>query len=206
MGAVEEGIQALSRAVTQRVRENVDQVLADAHARANEVREQARQQADAEHNRILHQATREAERIRSQAVASAQLEGRTRALDRREKLLNDVFEAAHKRMPAIQQWTDYRSIVYHLASEAIAQLKSEHCLIRADARTLEILSQGVLDELARDSETGLELGPALDGATGVLVETPDGHRQYDNTLAARLERLQGELRFPVYRLLMGESL
>jgi len=206
MRSVEESIQALSRAVTQRVRVDADQVLADAQARANDVREQSRQQAEAERKRILDRATQEAERIRSQAVASAQLKGRTRMLERREKLLNDVFEAARQRLPALQQWTDYDRIVYHLASEAVAQLRAKRCVIRADQRTLEVLAQGVLDELTESLDTKVEMAKALEGTTGVLVETPDGHRQYDNTLVARLKRLQDELRFPVFRLLMGESL
>jgi vacuolar-type H+-ATPase subunit E/Vma4 len=52
----------------------------------------------------------------------------------------------------------------------------------------------------------VQLGTSLTEGTGVIVETAEGHRQYDNTLEARLSRLQEELRSPVYRLLLGESL
>lgn len=206
MRSVEESIQALSRAVTQRVRADADQVLADAKARANDVREQGQQQAEAERKHILDRATQEAERIRSQAVASAQLKARTRMLERREKLLDDVLDAARQRLPAVQQWTDYDRIVFELAREAVAQLRAERCLIRADQRALEILAGGALAELATTSGRQLGLGEALEGTTGMIAETPDKHRRYDNTLVARLERMRDELRFPVFRLLMGESL
>jgi V/A-type H+-transporting ATPase subunit E len=206
MSSVDESLSALSRAVTQRVRADADQVLADAQARADDVREQARRQAEAEREKILGDAAGEAERIRSQAAASARLKGRTRVLERREKLLDEVFEAARQRLPSIQEWTNYDRIVYLLASEAIAQLRVERCHIRADDRTLDVLSCGVLEELKEGSKVQMQVGEALKGAIGVLAETPDGHRQYDNTLAARLERLEDELRFPVYRLLTGESL
>jgi vacuolar-type H+-ATPase subunit E/Vma4 len=178
----------------------------DAKARADETREQAKQKAEAERKQTLDEAAREVARIRGQAVASAQLKARRLTLERREKLLSDVIDAARERLPSVQQWTDYDKIVSELAREAVSQLRAEQCIVQADETAMEILTDGVLAELAESSGTELRLGETLGDRTGVVVETPDGHRRYDNTLSARLDRLQDELRFPVYRLLMGESL
>ena len=49
------------------------------------------------------------------------------------------------------------------------------------------------------------MGEPLKQGMGVVVQTPDGHRRYDNTLETRMTRLQDAMRNPVYRLLMGES-
>jgi vacuolar-type H+-ATPase subunit E/Vma4 len=49
-------------------------------------------------------------------------------------------------------------------------------------------------------------GDTLAQGIGVIAKTEDNYREYDNTLEARLRREQDELRFPVFRLLMGESL
>ena len=52
----------------------------------------------------------------------------------------------------------------------------------------------------------MKLAHPLEKGTGVVVETHDGHLQYDNTLETRLNRLQNLLRSPVYHLLMGETI
>jgi vacuolar-type H+-ATPase subunit E/Vma4 len=114
----------------------------------------------------------------------------------------------------VQQWTDYSQIVRHLSYEAVAQLGAPSARIRADEQTRAILAGGpaggpaggMLAEIASQAGVELELGEPLQRGTGVTAETVDGHRQYDNTLEARLSRLRGALRAPVYHLLMGESL
>ncbi len=67
-------------------------------------------------------------------------------------------------------------------------------------------SDGVLDEISKGMKARLQLGEPLEKGTGVMVETSDGHLQYDNTLETRLNRMQGGLRSTVYHLLMGESI
>jgi vacuolar-type H+-ATPase subunit E/Vma4 len=51
----------------------------------------------------------------------------------------------------------------------------------------------------------LQAGPVFDQGIGVIVETMDGHLQFDNTLETRLSRMQNSLRARVYELLTGES-
>ena len=38
-----------------------------------------------------------------------------------------------------------------------------------------------------------------------MLETPDGHRRYDNTLETRLARMKDDLRTPIYHILMGDA-
>jgi len=206
MESVEESLQALSRTVLRQAGADAKQVLADARTDADAVRKRARQQAETEREQTLERARQEADRIRSQSIAAAQLKARTLKLERREELLNDVFDAARQRLPMIRQWTDYDQIVRLLARESVAQLRAGECLIRADERAREILADDALAELSRESGVHLQLGDTLEERIGVIAETLAGHRQYDNTLQARLQRLQDELRFPVYHLLMGEPL
>ena len=206
MESIEKNIKALSRAVMKKAHADADQILADAKAKADAMHEQAQQQADKEREEILERARQKAERIRSQGVAAAQLKARTLKLEQREKLLDDVFAAVRQRLPGVQQWTDYDQIVRHLVREAVAQLRIEEGLVRADGAAQEILSAGALAELAEELSVNLQLDELLEHGVGVIAKTPDGHREYDNTLEARLNRWQEELRFSVYHLLMGESL
>jgi vacuolar-type H+-ATPase subunit E/Vma4 len=117
-----------------------------------------------------------------------------------------VFAASRKQISGVQQWTDYNQIALRLLREALGQIKSARVTVRADAFTRKIYTEAVLTGLAKEFGTEIGLGPDLEKGTGVVVETADGHLQFDNTLETRLGRLQNTLRSPVYRLLIGETL
>jgi vacuolar-type H+-ATPase subunit E/Vma4 len=206
MTSVEENMQALSRAVLAEARTEAEQLLADARTKVEAIRQRAQGQAETESKEILERARDEAASIRSQCIAAAELGARTLRLDRREKLLDSVFDAVRQRLSAVQQWTDYGQIVRQLSNEAVAQLGAPSARIRADERTRAMLADGMLAEIASQAGVELELGEPLQRGTGVIAETVDRHRRYDNTLEARLSRLRGALRAPAYHLLMGESL
>jgi vacuolar-type H+-ATPase subunit E/Vma4 len=206
MKSVDESIRALSRAVLSEARAEAKQILADATAKADTMRQRSQEQAAAEREEILGRAHREAEHIRSQVIATAQLQARTLQLERREKMLDGVFDAARLRLPSVQQWTDYDQIVHQLIREAVTHLGADVARIRADVQTQKLLADDVLAELSKELDVQLQLGAPLQQGIGVIAETVDGHRQYDNTLQACLNRRQDALRSPVYRLLMGESL
>ncbi|MBN1874561.1 MAG: hypothetical protein JXA33_10060 [Anaerolineae bacterium] len=206
MELVTENLQMLSHAILKKAQTDAQQVLTEAQANAGAIQQRARQQAEAEQKRILARAQQEAERIRSQSLATAQLKARTLKLERREALLDEVFDAVRQRLSTVSGWTDYNQVVVQLAREAIAQLRSESCSLRADAQAQDILANQELSQLSETSSVRLQMGAPLEQGTGVIAETLDGFRQYDNTLEARLEHSQESLRFSVYRILMGESL
>ena len=206
MKSVSESIQALSRAVLSEAQAEAEHILADGQAKAEAILKRAREQAAAERERIIKQAQRKAEQIRSQAIAAARLKARTMQLERREKLLNQVFAQAEKRLPSVRQWRDYDQIVRRLVQEAVQHLDADEARILADDKARELLAAGLLEQIAKETGIELQLGPPLEQGTGVVAETVDGKRRYDNTLEARLIRRRDLLRPAVYRLLMGESL
>ena len=191
MRSIEENIRALKRTV-----------LNEAEA----AREHAQQQASTERTEILARASLETERLRSQAVAAAQLQARTAELEHREKLLNSVFSTARQKLSDMSQRADYDQIARELLRQALMNLGADIVRIRADERTRAVLTDQVLTEVSAELGVQVTHGIPLERGVGLIVETADGHRQYDNTLETRLERLQNSLRAPVLRLLMGETL
>jgi len=218
-------IQALERAIKGDAREEAEQILADAQARAEDIRRQAEAQADAEREAILQRARQEAEALRSHAAAAAQLEAQTLKLKRRELLLELVFADVRRQLASAPQWPDYEQIAHRLVREAVERLGAAEVLVRADERTRRVLDDKALADLGTSlppvggteggafppvggTEGGpvrLHAGEPLARGTGVVLETPDGHRRYDNTLETRLTRMQEGLRTPVYHILMGET-
>ena len=206
MKTTEEDIKALSRAVISDARGDAEQNLSEARAKADAIRKQAEQDAAAERDRILQKATQEAERLRSQSVASAQLKARTLELEQREKLLEQVFGTARQQLASVQKSTDYEKTAQRLLNEALVRLGAAKVVVRADATTQKLFSAAVLEKISKELNIQMKLGEPLKQGTGVVVETEDGRRQYDNTLETRLARLQETLRSPVFHLLMGEPL
>jgi vacuolar-type H+-ATPase subunit E/Vma4 len=206
MKSVDESIETLSRAILSEANAEAEQIKNDARARADAIRQQAEKQAAAERAEILERAEQEAERIRSQVVATSQLKARTRQLEHREKLLQTVFDSARQQLPSVEEWSDYEEIALSLLREAVVQLRSQQAVVRADKAMVNLLANGVLEKISPELNVPLTLGDTLEKGTGVVVETPDGHINYDNTLETRLARLQNSLRSPVHHILMGESL
>jgi vacuolar-type H+-ATPase subunit E/Vma4 len=206
MKTIEENIQALTSAVLNEASVEAEAIVSEARIKAEAVRERAQEQAEAERNAILDKACQEAARLHSQAIATTQLQARTTQLERREQLLDGVFEEARKQLTTMQQWTDYQQIAQQLLREALVHLGSDAAQIRADARTRTFLTDEVLSAVSEELKIQVQHGEELSEGTGLIVQTIDGHRQYDNTLEARLGRLQNTLRAQVLSLLMGDKI
>lgn len=198
-------IKALQQAIMEDAASEAEQILADAHARAEAIQAEAEAQASAERETRLQRARQTAEGLRSQAAAAAQIEAQTLRLKRREQLLARVFDEARRRLAEAPQWPDYPDIARRLAREAVEILRADEVVLHADTATGRLLDGRVLDELGQELDVRLSVGAPLGDGTGVVAETADGHRRYDNTLETRLARMQDSLRAPVYRILAGEA-
>ena len=205
MTSTDENIRLLSNAVLSDVRGDADRLLTEAREKAEEIRRRARERAAAERARILEQANAEAGRVREQSSASAHLRARTLQLDQREQLLNSVFEAAKQRLAVAQKSSDYEATARLLLREAVVQLGANPVRVRADEGTRKHLTASVLAAAEKDLKLKIEMGEPLSGVSGVIAETPDGRRQFDNTLESRLARMRPALRAAVHRILMGEA-
>ncbi len=204
--AVEDNLESLSNAILGEARAEADQILADARAKANDTIQRAQEQAAQVRREILDRAKQEAERLRGQKLATAQMKARTMQLEHREKLLDRVFREAQNELSAVQQWSDYETIAQNLLREALIQLRASDVLIRADAQTQALFSRHFLSEISRELNVDIKVGEPLEQGAGVIVETINGHVQYDNTLQTRLRRMQSSLRSPIYHILMGEAI
>ena len=206
MVSIDENIKVLSRAVLSDVQGDAEQILAEAKTKAEEIRQRAQEQADAERAKVLEQASVEAERVRSQMIATNQLKARTLLLEQREKLLEEVFDTAEERLSSVLHGSDYEKTAQRLLREAVLQLGSGTAKVRVDEETMKALSTVMIENISKETQMQIQLGDALAKGLGVIAETEDGHRQYDNTLGTRLKRMQDTLRASVYRILMGEAL
>lgn len=198
-------IEMLARAILTEAREEADQMKAEAQEKADAIRRRAQEQAEAEKRAILERARQDAERLRGQAVATAQLKARSLDLANREQLLERVFKTVKEKLPEVQKRPDYDRIAAALLREALVQLRVNKAQIKADRTTQRILENGALGDISKELNGQFSSADALEEGIGVVVEAGDGKLHYDNTLETRLDRLQGSLRAPVYKVLIGEK-
>jgi vacuolar-type H+-ATPase subunit E/Vma4 len=205
MATLEENIETLSQRMIQDANAAASKILAEANARAAEIRQGGQAQAEAERKAILDRARQERERLRSQAVANAQLKARNDQLEHSEQLLDDVFIDAREKISTVQHWNNYDEIAIFLLKDALTHLREYPVKVRVDATIKKMISEDQLATIARDLQVTVEAYSEFSQGTGVIVETVDGHLNYDNTLENRLSRMQSALRAPVFHILMGEQ-
>lgn len=204
----EQSVEALRRTIMSQAHAEARGILDEARDEARSIREEAKREAESERDALLRQARVKAERVREEAQAEAEIRARRVKLRQREELLERVFSAARQRLQAAPEWSDYLEVVERLAQAGVGHLGGEEAVVRVDQRSAQALGDR-LPELVRSAEEELEMvltiGEPLPEGTGVVVQTRDGHRRYDNTLEARLTRMADALRTPVYRILTKEE-
>ncbi len=205
MKTTEQKNETLSEAILNEARAEAQQILAEAQAKAEAVRQQAVERAAVERKAIIDRGAQEVARLRSQAVSTAQLKARTSELEHRERLLNEVFQAARQKLRAVQQQPNYPQVTRRMLSEALASLRSNAVQVCADPLTASVLSGQVLADLSSEYQAVIQVNERAGQNAGVVVETADGHLNFDNTLETRLDRMQSTLRYPVYQLLVGDA-
>ena len=198
-------IEMLARAILTEARDEAEQIKAEAKEKADAIRRHAQEQAEVERKAILDRAREDAERLRGQAVATAQLKARSMQLTHREQLLDRVFKAVKEKLPEVQNHPEYDQISALLLREALTQLKVKKADIRADETTQKFLRRGALHEISKELDGEFKIAGELEEGTGVVVDAADGKIHYDNTLETRLSRLQSTLRSAVYQVLIGEK-
>jgi V/A-type H+/Na+-transporting ATPase subunit E len=198
-------IEMLERAILTEARDEAEQIKAEAKEKAEAIRSRAQEQAESERKVILERAKQDADRLRGQAVATAQLKARSVQLSSREQLLDSVFKAVKEKLPEIQKRSDYDAVATMLLREALTELRVNKAQIRVDEATQKSLKKGALDEISKELNGEFALGDVLEEGLGVVVDAGDGKIHYDNTLETRLNRLQNTLRSSVYQLLTGEK-
>ncbi|RPJ51666.1 MAG: hypothetical protein EHM21_02155 [Chloroflexi bacterium] len=205
MATLEENIENLSQRMIRDANLEAEKILAEARAKADEISKRGRAQAEAERKRILERAQQEKDRLRGQAVASTELKARNDQLEFREKLLEQVFEATQGKIPSVPQWNHYDEIAIALLKDALLHLKNYPVQVRMDPVMRKQVPESRVEAIAKELNVEVTGVSELSQGTGVVVETVDGHLNYDNTLETRLARMQNSLRAPVYHILMGEQ-
>jgi len=197
--------EQLRRAILEQARRDAQRVVEQAKAEASASLQRAAVQAEQESQRQAAALERRLASDMEQALAQAQLEAQMLRLEQREALLQRVLAGATEQLASVAAWPNYPQLAVNLAREAVVRLGAPEVVLEADPQAQSALDAATLFALSAELDVVVTLGPALEAGLGVIARTPEGHRRYDNTLAARLERLYPQLRADIYALLVGED-
>ena len=144
MKTIEKSLKELSRSVLNQARSEAKEIMADAQVEADAKQKRAQEQAATERSEILLHAQRDAQDIRSQAIAGAQLKAQKLRLERREKMLEAVFNKAQQKLATVPERKDYEQIIRHLIEEAVEILNAGAVRIHPDQPSLgEVIQRAI---------------------------------------------------------------
>ena len=137
------GLDKITQKIAQESREKIDAVLAEANRAAAQILADGRTEADAQANRIIADANDEANRITAAARAKAESLTRTKYLEVKNAVVNDVIAAAFE---AVEQMDDeaYFDLLYKLC---VKNIEKGECELFLNARDLKRLPSDFEDRI-----------------------------------------------------------
>jgi vacuolar-type H+-ATPase subunit E/Vma4 len=189
---------ALSDLIRRLEEEAASQVRAieqQAAIRVAEIEATSARAADIARNRYLEEARTRRQALRERELVRARWQARARELQACRVQLARILERARILTPEIADSAVYRNALPCHAEEALSYLESVRARVRCRAEFGPILRPIVARhhnvELAIDDK----IGP------GVIAEAADGSALVDNTLAARLARIEPQITIELARQL-----
>ncbi len=183
----------------ERVYQRRKEILAEAEREAKRIRRAAEEEA----KRIKGEAEKAAKLIidrrlraaRERILGEAEMEGRRKLMEAREEMVSRVFEEATKRIENLindeERRDEYLEILSKLIAEAVERIGGSEFIISANERDLELLKRnlGKIRRSLPSRELKLTLSEEpIECLGGVIVESGDRLKVYNNTLDGRLLR------------------
>jgi vacuolar-type H+-ATPase subunit E/Vma4 len=181
----------------QEAHNRVEAVHRDADAEVRAIEEEAeRAVADAMSLHLAHEhAARHA--VRERELAGARRNARARELEAQHALLARVVARARSLLYEAAASSAYGAVLPRHLDEALSFLHGLHPRVRCQSAFAPVLAAAI----ARSEGAILDVDEAI--GPGIIAEAGDGSVIVDNTLAARLTRVEPELAVELARRVCG---
>lgn len=189
LAVLEEEFEAQAKAVEAEAAAEVEQLLQQAEADADRIRQQ---QLDAIQPRIQAEQSRR--------INAARMDAQRTLLEMKGALVEAVFDAARGQLKQARPRPDYGEVLSVLVEEVLAELGTP-ARLEIDKRDLALvvrLVDGRNDDIVVEN--------AFETWGGVIGHSLDGLITVDNTLEARFARVQEQFRGEIVALLEDEAL
>ncbi len=200
----EKGAQLIVEAVLKEASDESAQIIAAAGKEAKALLDAARLAAKEEVDREMGEARVQGKLVYEEVLAEGRMKAKREALQKKEELLNVVFEKAEDKLRTYASSGKYKESILDLTVAACKKLGSEDMVIYANEKDLVKLqkSEGkIAKAVAPYSVVNLSFGAPIKTVGGVRASTRDGKVEIDDTFEGRLKREFDPLRVKVARIL-----
>jgi vacuolar-type H+-ATPase subunit E/Vma4 len=195
------GLAALIR---EQCAAEVAEATAQGRERAERIAATAGAEAEALRAAAHKEGTERGQRQAARLLAAAEAKSRREWLLERETLIAEAITRARSQLQRFTQMPGARESLIELIREGLRVLPSEAVRIYVPESYQQLLDEAAAASLATDGrKIHFETDPALTG--GVILETQDGRRRFDNSFDARIRRAAKRLRRLAADTLFGEE-
>jgi V/A-type H+/Na+-transporting ATPase subunit E len=195
-------LELFCRAITEEGRREAEGILATARAEAERIIAEAKDRADRTYEReiLLQRGTTHAEARR--IVDSAELEARRQVMAFREEMILQVLRTLEDRLRKLRDEPSYGDTLLGFLREGIGHLSASELIVELNPGGLELLAERVA-ALAGELSVSLKVEASNAFEGGLRVFTADRRMLFDNSLSARLNRMENSIRQDIWRELFG---
>jgi len=186
--------------------DEIERILSRARRTAETRLGAARDQVNAETKEILEAAETRAAVERRRITSDLKIETKKIILKARGELVEQVLNRVRERLEKSRGTPEYRAMLKALVIQGIAALDRPDVTVAVSAADQPMANTAFFKEVARECGRPVTITsvPELDEkAMGAVVRAADGSVLFDNTIAARMERLADELHLIVARETFG---
>jgi V/A-type H+-transporting ATPase subunit E len=197
--------QASVDKITSKILEDANRksqdIVGEAESAAQEKIEAARRKGEAAKKHLIDETEKLGEQTKRKIVSEGKIKARTTILETKEKLIQQAFEKAEKRLGELPGDKGYPEMLRALARDTCIEMgggELEIVVRKGDEKLLakELKKLEVAVKKAADNETKLKVVTG-DIGPGVVVKRVDGAVEIDSTFQTRLDILRSELRLNV---------
>lgn len=195
-------LELLCRAVTEEGQLEAEKILAAARAEAEQIMADARDRAEKTFESELHSRRSATHAEARRVVDSAELEARRRIMAFREEMVLQVLGALENRLRKLRDEPSYGDIVLGFLREGIEHLSGNEFIVELPPGDLELIAERIAG-LEGELSIRIETQQSSSFEDGLRVYTADRRLLFDNSLSARVKRIENRIRQDIWRELFG---
>lgn len=205
----EKGAQLIADDILKEAKEKAAEIVKAAKRERRTLLDAARFSAKEEGKHEIKEARARGEHVYGGALAEGRMRAKREMLQKRENLINEVFQEAKKGLKAHTSSKKYERDLVRITLGACKKLGSEKVVVRANRRDLRLLEKSK-DTITHELSGGervvdISFGEPIQAIGGVKVETPDGKIEIDETFEGKMRREFETLRVKVAKVLFEGS-
>jgi len=199
--------QKIKEEILKDARAKAEKILAKARSHEEQILAKAKNEAGDYYNTAIREAQAKAEQEKKRIFGNLPLEEQRIVRRARENAIEKAVQAAFQTISRGEKF-DYPASLRLLITEGALALGEDAIICRIRKEDEQIFSEAfvrsIQDVISAQSHTEAKIQVVADSEqrnAGVILESADGRKVFDNTFHARFKRIKDEIRLKIAELL-----